>query len=294
MSGTMRRKHRRANYSVFADEDTSRDLRIFVSSLVIGIMVGVFGLYFFGMRPYARDVSLLRAELAQLSTRTPQNCRNTNQVEELESRLSSCTASLNRLRQATAQVAQATETEQPPLPKPPPGRAPLPAVVEAPVMPVPEATPAEPVATPVEPVPPAPVPEATPAQDDTKNWPRSWPPVPRRHPPRPEGDAAQATETVVPEAVPAAPGEAPATALTSPHNVTLDVGQEEDMSGYRVRLIGVAQRSNGRYCLVGGSGIVSQRIASGTSKTVSWNGRNVVIGATVKDRDTCQIVLRPR
>lgn len=288
----MRRKHRKAGYSVYADEDSSRDLRILVPSLVIGAMVGVFGVYFFGLRPYAREVSLLRSELAQVASRTPQNCRS-NRADELESRLSSCTSTLARLRQATAQAAQSVQAGSPPLPKPPPGRAAPPQVEAAPVMPAEPAPAVEPVAAPVEPVPPepvaaAPADEAAPAQDDTKNWPKDWPPVPRRHPPRPESSA-------IPEPAPAAPSEAPAAAaLTSPHSVTLDVGDEEDVSGYKVRLIGVAQRSNGRYCLVGGSGIVGQRIASGSSVVVNWNGHNVVIGAAVRDRDTCQIVLRPR
>lgn len=275
----MSRKHRRPHHSIYAD-DSARDLRIFLSSVIIGACIGAFAVYFFAVRPHGQELAALRADVATLSARD-QSCsasRNAhvNQREELESRLSSCTASLNRLQRATQQNAEAlhADGDGPPLPKPPPGRtAPAP-LIAAPVLP--EAAPAV-VATPVAPV-TAPV------------WPAGWPPRPRMHPARPAGAAASA-EAVETAAAGAISG--PVATLAGARTATLDVGEEQDMSGYKVRLIAVSRRSSGSYCIVGGNGVISQRIASGSSKRVSWNGHTVNIEATVRDGDTCRIALKP-
>lgn len=284
----MARKHRRPNYSVYADEDSSRDVKIFISSLVIGICIGAFALYFFVQRPHSREIALLRAEIASFSSRQPvcPPARDTHsgQREELESRLSNCNASLQRLRRATEVAAQqGVESGTPPLPKPPPGRTGAEPLVPANVMP-PEPPESVEIAQPVEPTPPVA------ATQPATAWPDDWPPKPRPHPPRPTGTAP----TV--ETIGASTGgtvSAPTAALTGAQTVTLKVGEERDVSGYRIRLIAVSRRNTGRFCVVGGNGMVSQRIASGTNTRVNWSGHNVTLQATVRDGNTCQIALKP-
>ncbi len=302
----MARKHRRPNYSVYADEDSSRELKVFVSSLVIGICIGAFAFYFFVERPHVREIVQLKAEVAALQARQPvcppaRGLQN-GQREELESRLSNCNSSLERLRRATESAAQqAPAGDGPPLPKPPPGRAVDQPVAPASVMPPADLAPDDTgITPPTEPTPPntsaAPSPASTTiAPPNVVSptpfvWPQNWPPKPRRSPPRPTG-TVPTVETIGTGALGTISG--PTTALAGAQTVTLDVGDERDVSGYHIRLIAISRRNSGRYCIVGGNGMVSQRIATGSSKRVSWNGHNVTLQATVRDGDTCQIALKP-
>lgn len=314
MYGRMSRKHRRPSYSSFADDDTRRDLVVFASSLVMGVCLGVFAFYFFAYRPSGQQLAQLKADLASATARA-QSCTTagTNRAglrEELESRLSSCTADLARLRRATQAAAQ--NGVAPPLPKPPPGRAAETPVEPASVIPAENAAETGPVAEivpPVEPVPPVaneagneaagesvalagqpPLPKPPPSAR-RGSWPANFPPQPKPHPPRPSGTAP--TVETFDSPAPTKASDGPSQPLQGAETVTLDVGEEEDVGGYKLRLIAVSRRSTASYCIIGGNGMIGQSLASGTSKRVNWNGHSVTLQATVRDGDTCQVALRP-
>lgn len=289
----MARKHRRPNYPKYADDDSSRELIVFVSSLVIGICIGGFGYYFLKERSHGREIAVLRAELATANARQtncpPQQGLLNGQREELESRLSNCAATLDRLRRATEDAARANaDPDGPPLPKPPPGRVNERPLAPASVLPPDEAV-QTPAASTISPSRPAAVAEPVEPRPPMA-WPQGWPPRPRLNPPRPAG-TVPTVETINAAALGTISG--PTAALAGAQTVTLDVGQEREISGYRIRLIAISRRNTGRYCIVGGNGMVSQRIATGTGKRVNWNGHNVTLQATVRDQDTCQIALKP-
>lgn len=289
----MARKHRRPPYTLNAEED-SRELRVFVSSLIIGACIGAFATYFFAGRATRQELGQLRSQLVAVQQGQVQRCTGArdHQQEELESRLSTCTSTLARLQQATQQAALQTVDDTPPLPKPPPGRQTLPPVEAADIMPSLPAAPG--LVAPVAPEPPSLEPQERTTQMQSAPvaaaWPQGWPPRPRPNPPRPAG-TAPTVETIGDAAAATAGG--PAAPLRGAETVTLNVGEERDVNGYRLRLIAVALRSTGQFCIVGGNGMVGQRIASNTSKRVNWNGHSVTLQASVQDKDTCRIALRP-
>lgn len=133
---------------------------------------------------------------------------------------------------------------------------------------------------PVEPAPPAPSPAAAPFV-----WPQDWPPQPAVRPAPP----AVAAATPRPPA-PSARAQSP----VSSGSTRLTVGQEVTLGGsLQVRLVAVSQRSTGSFCIIGGDGFDSVRIASGTSKSVTRAGRPLTLTARVEDSDTCQVSVKP-
>ncbi len=131
---------------------------------------------------------------------------------------------------------------------------------------------------PVEPAPPAPSPAATPFV-----WPQDWPPQPAIRPTPPVTTALR----------PSAPSARAQSPLSS-GSTRLTVGQEATLGGaLQVRLVAVSQRSSGSFCIIGGDGFDSVRIASGTSKSVTRAGRPLTLTARVEDSDTCQVSVKP-
>lgn len=267
----MRRSRYKQTYRIYADDDFGRDIRILLSSLIIGLCVGAFAVYLFIARP-----ALNQAEVAPLKPQVVQQqaagCPKPalNQHDEIESRLATCQADLARLRQAV--VVPVTPQDMPPLPKAPPRNLRSVEAQPEPAVPAPE-----PVATPVEPTPPAPAPST--------DWPKDWPRKPAPTPPRPVGDVPQQ----VPEAAPEPPSAKPDAA-----SVTLDVGQETRISGnYVLRLVAVSRRNTGKYCIISGRNLAGMRLASGQAKNILWQGHSLSLTATVVDSDSCRVVLRP-
>jgi hypothetical protein len=131
---------------------------------------------------------------------------------------------------------------------------------------------------PVEPAPPTPSPAAAPFV-----WPQDWPPQPAIRPTPPVTTALR----------PSAPSARAQSPLSS-GSTRLTVGQEVTLGGsLQVRLVAVSQRSNGSFCIIGGDGFDSVRIASGTSKSVTRAGRPLTLTARVEDSDTCQVSVKP-
>jgi hypothetical protein len=136
---------------------------------------------------------------------------------------------------------------------------------------------------PVEPAPPVPSSPAT----ASFVWPQDWPPQPAIRP-TPPAVAVSAAAPRLP--APSARAQSP----VSSGSTRLTVGQEVTLGGsLQVRLVAVSQRSNGSFCIIGGDGFDSVRIASGTSKSVTRAGRPLTLTARVEDSDTCQVSVKP-
>ncbi len=277
----MRRSRYKQTYRIYADDDFGRDIRIFLSSLIIGLCVGAFAVYLFIARPALNQASVAPAK-PQVVQQQVGECPKPalNRHDELESRLATCQADLARSRPIVATPVE--PKDMPPLPKAPPRNlrsveAP-PEAAAPPPAPTPEPTPApEPVATPIEPTPPPPAP--------SQEWPKDWPRKPAPTPQRPAGDVPQNVPEAAPEPAPARPDAA---------SVTLDVGQETRISGnYVLRLVAVSRRNTGKYCIVSGRNLAGLRLASGQAKNILWQGHSLTLTATVVDSDSCRVVLRP-
>ena len=314
------RRHRPRHYSYSSSAaDGGRELPVFVSSLIIGICLGAFAVYFWSARPLAQQVAVLQTQISSQTTQVAGCAAGRNarlgERDELDSRLSTCQSELNRLRRQaggaaipTAQAAPATVATPPTapdaatkplviprgwpaLPKAPPASK-RSAASAAPIAAAPVEAASSPV---VEPLPQSPVPPAV--------WPRNFPPKPESKPTPPaprtttqttpaQLPAAEPTEAAVITSAPAAP--APSSSLNAGVNVTLSVGSEQTIdSGHQIRLVAVSRRSNGQYCVVAGNGLDSQRIASGNSIRTSWNGQRVSITVAVQDGKTCRVGVRP-
>lgn len=273
----MRRSRYKQTYRIYADDDYGRDIRIFLSSLIIGLCVGAFAVYLFIARPALNLASLAPSKpqvVQQQSAECPKPALNRH--DELESRLATCQADLARSHPVAA-MPGVEPKDMPPLPKAPPRNL---RAVEAPPAPAQQAAPTpapEPVASPIEPTPPPPT--------ASQEWPKDWPRKPAPTPPRPVGDVPQK----VPEATPEPPLARPDAA-----SVTLDVGQETRISGnYVLRLVAVSRRNTGKYCIVSGRNLAGMRLASGQAKNILWQGHSLSLTATVVDSDSCRVVLRP-
>ena len=314
------RRHRPRHYSYSSSAaDGGRELPVFVSSLIIGICLGAFAVYFWSARPLAQQVAVLQNQISSQTTQVAGCAAGRNarlgERDELDSRLSTCQSELNRLRRQaggaatpTAQAAPATVATPPTapdaatkplviprgwpaLPKAPPASK-RSAASTAPIAAAPVEAASSPVA---EPLPQSPVPPAV--------WPRNFPPKPESKPTPPalrtttqtapaQLPAAEPTEAAGMSSAPAAP--APNGSLSAGVNVTLSVGSEQTIdSGHQIRLVAVSRRSNGQYCVVAGNGLDSQRIASGNSIRTSWNGQRVSITVAVQDGKTCRVGVRP-
>lgn len=318
------RRHRPRHYSYSSSAaDGGRELPVFVSSLIIGICLGAFAVYFWSARPLAQQVVVLQNQISSQTTQVAGCAAGRNarlgERDELDSRLSTCQSELNRLRRQaggaaapTTQAAPATAATTPTapdaatkplviprgwpaLPKAPPASK-RSAASTAPIAAAPVEAASSPAA---EPLPQSPVPPAV--------WPRNFPPKPESKPtppvPRTTTQAAPAqlpaqlptaepTEAAGITSAPAAP--APSSSLSAGVNVTLSVGSEQTIdSGHQIRLVAVSRRSNGQYCVVAGNGLDSQRIASGNSVRTSWNGQRVSITVAVQDGKTCRVGVRP-
>ena len=268
----MRPKHRR--YSSFDEPDYGRDWRIFAFSLAIGLCVGAFATYFWmAVQAPASVPDMAQQQVAfQAVSDRLQRCQNeANRLrggeDELESRLSTCSSDLRRARQLIEQAVvspQKIESSSAP-----------PAQSASAVAPAPQ------------------------AQSAAAAWPKGWPPKPALKPVSVRSlissiqaaDPGDAADNVPRSA--GAPG-APQAPLRQAQSLTLDVGSEVTQEGYVVRLIGVSKRTSGSYCVIGGNGIVGQRVASGTTRQVKWGSYTVSLTARVQDRDTCRITLAPR
>lgn len=258
------------------DDEARRDLRIFVSSLAIGICVGAFAVFFFYALPLERanraaDPAACAAQARQLA---------------------SCQSSVSELKQMRLPVPPPA----PPAAQPPAAMVDIPPPPPKPVPPASQHASEEPAATPVatapaplaEPVPPAP---AAPLV-----WPKDWPDRPKVKPAVKAGSSKPVAAAPVPQEtaeVAAAPLDI-ANAPIGSKNVTLDVGEEANLGeGYKLALLGVSRRKNGNFCVVGGNALQGQRIATGTKKRVDWRGHSMMIGVTVKDGNTCQVSVQP-
>ena len=92
----MVRKHRNSLSSFDAD-DSAREMRVFISSLIIGACIGAFATYFFVTRATRGELLHLRNQVVAIQQGQSQRCvgPRDNQHEELESRLSTCTSTLS-------------------------------------------------------------------------------------------------------------------------------------------------------------------------------------------------------
>jgi hypothetical protein len=225
----MRRHKPSRHHSYMIDAgDGGRDVRIFLSSLIIGICIGAFGVYFWVERPHTRQLTMLQAELntalSKASNCTTGHSTTLGQREELESRLATCTASLNRARQNVTALASGEDASAPPVPKPPPGRtselsdSPPSDAAEAalalPVSPAPVVVPPPDSTSPH--TPQALPPGAEPVPPNPFTPPTNWPPLPKA--PSTSGRSAAAPEPVASPApeTPAAEPEVAPPALTEP------------------------------------------------------------------------------
>jgi len=109
------------------------------------------------------------------------------------------------------------------------------------------------------------------------------PPIPRRPPSRPAGEQP-AIEIVG------------AAKVGAPQTATFKIGDEKELvAGFKIRLVGIAKRKSGTYCVIGGSGqpAVGTRIQSGGSTNVSWNNQKLNLAATRQDAQSCKVTVKP-
>jgi outer membrane biosynthesis protein TonB len=253
-----------------------RDMRVFFSSLVIGLCLGALGVYVWAAQPRQMQVQELQTRLATIENAS-RLCAD--DVVAANDRVASCQAEVAQL-----QTQARTATPDLPLPKPPPERtAPVPPQPAAPAALPPETAPAqpEPPSPPpaAQPNPPAPVPTPAPSTE----WPSSWPPKPRPAPSRPAGQ-----ETAAPPAAASLPP------VSDGASTTLKVGEEKDIgNGLKLLLVAVSKRSTGQFCIVAGEGMTSARIPSGGNVTVTRSGQRIKLSARVQGTDSCRIEARP-
>jgi len=130
---------------------------------------------------------------------------------------------------------------------------------------------------------PLPVPMDTPAIT-TPSVSTGLPLPPRRPPSRPVGEKPQV------EIVGAAK-------VSGPQSAIFRIGdQKELVAGFKIRLVGIAKRTSGVYCVVGGAGqpAVGTRIASGSSASMEWNNQKLNLAAVRQDAQSCKLTVTAR
>jgi type IV secretory pathway VirB10-like protein len=211
-----------------AEESWSRELQIFIFSVIIGLSIGAFTVFALATLPKTRELQRLRADLM---------------------------ASESALQECAARAVSQCPALPPPAPIPP-------AVVPAPVSGI--------------------APPTQEAEEEIQQ-PTGQLPVPRRPPPRPKGEDAKVTVVG-------------AAALTAPQSAALKVGEEKELAkGFRLRLSAISKRRTGNFCIVSGSGMPATglRIAHNGSAKASWNNQRLTIGASLLDKQTCKVTVRP-
>ena len=296
-------------------DDSRRDLRIFVPSLVIGLCLGAGGMYLWHTLPLTQKIDALTSA-ASTQKATADQCNHdrvlaAQDTDTARRALASCRSDLNAAQRAAAtaqsdlaqsgvaapssaqtqiQAPAPSSIRLPVIPKPPPGRS-----TELPVPP----------SVPVQDdnllpqIPTPPQITEQPAAQVFARWPSQWPPKPTLRPTRlPSMGTPPApieTDPAPPDTLPS-PTQlpAPAQALTASDSARINVGQEATLgSTMRIRLVAISQRRNGAFCVLAGDGFDSARIASGSNQRLPRGGHPVTLSVRVEDSDTCQVSVRP-